>query len=73
MLQSKKLWNKLTILNLLKKNSDILAARIEDSYEEYVNMMENKMKNNNVPLDGIRIIIDSFDGAEHKRTTKGWV
>lgn len=53
------------------KNSDILAARIEDSYEEYVNMMENKIKNNNVPLDGTRIIIDSFDGAEHKRTTKG--
>ena len=29
------------------------------------------MKINNAPLNDTRTIIDSFDGAEHKRTTKG--
>ena len=48
------------------------TARIGGTFADYLSMMEKTFtKNHDENLDDELIIIDSYDGAEHKRTTKG--
>ena len=55
------------------KEDDVMVARIDGSFEDYVKMMTDKYSNMKIELDNNRIVIDSYDGAEHKKTTKGKV
>ena len=54
-----------------QKVEDVMVAKISGAYNDYIQLMYNKLKVNNIKLDDRQIIIDSYDGAEHKKTTKG--
>ena len=56
-----------------QKVEDVMVAKISGAYNDYIQLMYNKLKANNIKLDDRQIIIDSYDGAEHKKTTKGKV
>ena len=48
----------------------IMTARISGTFEKYIDMMVTTSKKNQLQIDNNQlIIIDSYDGAEHKNTT----
>ena len=51
--------------------SDILTARVKGSFSTYIEYMEDMFKKKHGKIDKNLIIIDSYNGAEHKKTTKG--
>ena len=53
-----------------EKKEDIFTARIKGNFTNYIDMMTKKFTNTDIVLGDQRIIIDSYDGAEHSKTTK---
>ena len=60
-------------------NSNIKVCKIENSYDDYIMIMINKLDNMNklvesnnkiIDADSHIIVIDSYDGAQHRRTQK---
>ena len=47
------------------------AAKIAGGYDDYMIIMAKKHQQKNRKLFGNVIVLDSYDGAEHKRTRKG--
>ena len=68
---------------MLQNNKDVKACKIVGDYDDYVVMMGNKLNSKNkiditnannctnlLDCNSDIIIIDSFDGAQHRRTSK---
>ena len=55
------------------KEDDVMVGRIDGCFKDYVKMMTDKYSNTKIELDNNRIVIDSYNGEEHKKTTKGKV
>ena len=52
-----------------EKKEDICTTRIKGTFMNYIDMMTKKCTNSNTVLGDQCIIIDSYDGDEHSKTT----
>ena len=48
-----------------------MAARIEGGYSNFCSMMLQKHQEVGTKLEGNVLVLDSYDGAEHKQTKNG--
>jgi hypothetical protein len=54
----------------LRDDNKIVGAKLVGSYESVIKLLIQKAKDDNIPLTGDLLVIDSFDGAEHLKTKK---
>ena len=62
-----------TAINLIDstKDKEIPIARIDGVYEDYLLLMAKQHTDKGRPLKGSVVVLDSYDGAQHKQTDKG--
>ena len=53
------------------KDKEIPTARIDGVYEDYLLLMAKQHTDKGRPLKGSVVVLDSYDGAQHKQTDKG--
>ena len=53
-----------------KKGGEVLGAKISGGYNDYCTLMEKKHQDSNRDLTGGVVVIDSYDGAVHKKPKK---
>ena len=54
----------------VKNKSDVVGARIDGVYSDYINMIVDKQLSSERKLEGNAIVLDSYDGAEHLNNCK---
>ena len=60
-----------TAMKRLQPEKEILGAKLPGTYKDYVEKITQKHVNNNVDFGEKAVVINSFDGANHRSNTAG--
>ena len=57
--------------DIIVDHTDIMCAKIKGTFKDYVRLMIDKFTKNRIEMNEDLICIDSYDGAEHVRSSTG--